>query len=71
MDEQETVIDLADIARPQGSPFPMLGLEVEEHHANLVISFGPGTFLVQSVTAEQMTDICHKWITRHKRLGTH
>jgi hypothetical protein len=59
-----------DLDRPQPSPFPALGFEIQEHHANLVISFGPGTFVVQAVTAEQMNDICHKWLARHKTLDT-
>jgi hypothetical protein len=55
-----------DLDKPfEPSPYPALGFEVQEHHANLVISLGPGTFFVQSVTAEQMNAICHQWLSRH------
>lgn len=65
MEVQETYA-LEKTQPPVLPAYPVLGIEIQEHHANIVISFGPGTFLVQAVTAEQMNDICHKWLSRHK-----
>ena len=71
---EEQTIDLDTISRQlsQLAQFPSLGIDIQEHHAHIVISYGPGNYLVQAVTAEQMNDICHKWLTRHKeRHETH
>lgn len=64
METQEDYTIELDAPPSVGQPFPVLGIEIEEHHANLIISFGPGTFFVQAVTAEQMNDICHQWLSK-------
>ena len=69
----EEVLDLGTISQQvsQLAQYPSLGIDIQEHHAHIVISYGAGNYLVQAVTAEQMNDICHRWLSRHKTLDTH
>ena len=59
---EETIIDLDKPAQ-----YPVLGIDIQPTHANLVVTFGPGTFLVQAVTAAQMDDICQQWQSRNAK----
>jgi hypothetical protein len=71
MEETQEYTISADTPPAPLPAYPVLGIDIQEHHAVLVISFGPGTWISQAVTGEQMNDICHKWLSRHKKLETH
>jgi hypothetical protein len=60
----EETHDIIISAEAPPSPYPALGFDMQAQHANLVLSFGPGTFLVHAVTAEQMDALCHDWRAR-------
>ena len=68
MEEEETITISAEAP---ALLYPVLGIDIQDTNATLIIVLGPGTTITQAVTSEQMNDICHKWLSRHKKLETH
>ena len=68
MEEEETITISAEAP---ALLYPVLGIDIQDTSATLIIVLGPGTTITQAVTGEQMNDICHKWLSRHKKLETH
>lgn len=67
--QEDYTIDLDAITDQvaQLAQYPCLGFEFQGDCAKFVINFGPGTRMIQAVTAEQMNHICHQWLNRHKK----
>ncbi len=51
--------------------YPQFGIQINPHGAILVIHVGPGLFISQMVTEEQMNDMCEKWQARHEEEEQH